>query len=342
LKGKDAMRYLTLICLFAALGTGGCKGICVSTNSKVTTQTAQTGPVMPMAVEYSPTGLKIALIDVDGLLLNMDMLGPYSEGDNPVSIFRERLAAVARDGCVRAVVVRINSPGGGVTASDIMRHDLVAFKARTGLPVIACLMDVGAGGAYYLATAADRIVVHPTTVTGGIGVILNLYNLADAMAQQNIAATPIKSGANIDIGTPITGIDPKKKLLLQNMADEFHARFQNAVVSARALSPEAQRVAFDGRVFTGQQALQLGLVDTVAYLDDAISMAKEAGGAPQAAVVLYHRSSDRAHSLYDITPNVPLQTGLFPISIPGLDRAKLPTFLYLWQPDPTLEKMGGR
>ncbi len=108
-------------------------------------------------------GPAIAVIDVDGILLNMDMTGPASAGENPVSLFRERLDAAAADPCTRAVVVRINSPGGGVTASDIMRHDLEQFKNNTRFPVVACLMDIGAGGGYYVATAADQIVAHPTT-----------------------------------------------------------------------------------------------------------------------------------------------------------------------------------
>jgi protease IV len=338
---RTALLYVGIMLLTVV----GCKGgIRVNASARVTPQTPPVGPVQPMAVERinSETGLKIALVDVDGLLLNMDMSGPYSQGDNPVALFRERLMAVGRDPCVRAVVVRINSPGGGVTASDIMRHDLTEFRSRTGLPIVACLMDVGAGGAYYLATAADQIHAHPTTITGGIGVILNIYNLSDALAQQNIIATPVKSGDNIDLGSPIRGLDESKRKLLQTMANEFHERFRETVATTRKLSPETQTAAFDGRVFTGRQALDLGLVDSLGYLDDAISVARTLGGAPQASVVIYHRATDQAHSVYAITPDVPLQTGLFPLSIPGLDRAKLPTFLYLWQPEPTLEKQGGR
>lgn len=334
-----------LCCCAIALAALGCRGgICISTNSKVTAQTPPVGPVVSMAVERvdSATALKVAVIDVDGVLLNMDMSGPYSQGENPVAMFRERLAAAGRDPCVRAVVVRINSPGGGVTASDIMWHDLRDFRSRTNRPVIACLMDVGAGGAYYLATAADQIVAHPTTITGGVGVVLNIYNLADAMAQQNIVATPVKSGDNIDLGSPIKGLDAPKRLLLQTMADEFHARFRDAVIVARQLPTPIDQNMFDGRVFTARQALDLRLIDSIGYLDDAIAMARQAGGAPQASVVLYHRTTDRAYTPYAITPNSPLQTGLFPFSIPGLERARLPTFLYLWQPEPTLERAGGR
>jgi len=331
--------------LLVSVALLGCRGgLTVNTNSKVTPVMPPAGPVAPMVVDRvdHQATTKVAIIDVDGMLLNMEMPGPYSQGENPVALFRERLAAVERDPCVRALVLRINSPGGGVTACDIMRHDLVAFRERRPIPVMACLLDVGTGGAYYLATAADAIIAHPTSVVGGVGVILNLYNLNDAMAQFNVFAAPIKSGENIDIGSPITALGDERRRLLQAMADEFHARFRDTVISTRGLQAEAQTEIFDGRVMTGRQAQYLGLVDAVGYLDDALAGARQAGGAANATAVLYHRSGDPAYSRYDITPNVPMQTGLFPYSVPGLDRARLPTFLYLWQPEPTLEKQGGR
>src|SRR5262249_47298482 len=117
-------------------------------------------------------GPKVALIDVDGLLLNQNLTGPYSTGENPVDLFREKLDRAAADPCVCALVVRINSPGGAVTAADVMWRDLRQFHLKTRRPVVACLMDLGCGGAYYLATAADVIVAHPTTITGGIGVLI--------------------------------------------------------------------------------------------------------------------------------------------------------------------------
>jgi len=149
---------------------------------------------MAMQVDGEPCGAKIALVDVDGLLVNNNLVGPGSLGDNPVAAFREKLQAIAADREVAAVVVRINSPGGGVTATDLMWQELQAFRRRTGLPVVACLLDLGTGGAYYLATAADAIFAHPTTVTGGIGVIINIYNLQQTMAWVNAFNQSIKSG----------------------------------------------------------------------------------------------------------------------------------------------------
>jgi protease-4 len=223
-----------------------------------------------------------------------------------------------------------------------MWHDLRSFKARTKKPVVACLMDVGAGGAYYLATGADYIVAQPTTISGGIGVILNLYNLEDAMAQFNIVGVPIKSGEHIDLGTPIAAQSDAARDILQRIAEEFHARFREVVIMGRPQLAAAPPEVFDGRVFTSQQAVEMQLVDSVAYLDEAGQIAGQMAGAPNAPLVMLHRRHDTARSPYNITPNVPLQTTLLPISMPGFERARLPAFLYLWQPDPTLERTGGR
>ncbi len=345
------MKPITSWTLFALLllATAGCNGkpIQVQAGGRITADMPPThiyGPVAPMVVDGSreADGPRVAVIDVDGVLLNMDMTGFYSMGENPVGLFRERLDAAAADCRVRAVVVRINSPGGGVTACDIMWRDLNEFKARTGLPVVACLMDVGAGGAYYLATAADQVLAHPTSVTGGIGVILNLYNLQDAMAQFNVLGLPVKSGDNIDLGTPIAAQQKESRAILQTMADEFHERFKTLVTNARPGIDATQPGLYDGRVFTANQALERGLIDGIGYVDDAVRLAREMAGTPCAQVVFYHRCNDRARSPYAITPNVPIQTTMLPLSIPGLERSRLPTFLYLWQPDPTLERWGGR
>lgn len=285
---------------------------------------------------------KIAVIDVDGLMMNADMTGLGSQGDNPVSLFRERLDAIKRDSNVRAVVVRINSYGGGVTATDIMWHDLQQFRECTQLPVVACILDVGAGGGYYLATASDHIVAHPTSVTGGIGVILNLYNLSLMMEHYNILTVSVKAGKNTDLGTPLKELSEEQRAILQQMANEYHEHFKQVVLNARPSLDTTMASTFDGRVFTASQALNRRLIDEIGYLDNAVATAKQLAGVCSAKVAMYHRCNDKARTPYAITPNVPLQTSAFPLSVPPLDRTKMPTFLYLWQPEPTMEKLVGR
>lgn len=325
----------------------GCKRpLKVVTDSRVTAYMPNahaSGPVRPMTVAGgNPAQRKIALIDVDGLLVNQVMTGMSSDGENPIAIFREKLDHIANSNCYAAVVIRINSPGGGVTASDVMWHDLRAFKTQKQIPVVACLMDVGAGGAYYVATGADHVVAHPTAVTGGIGVILNMYNLENLMLQFNIVPLPVKAGEHIDLGTPVK--EPTKEGLdiLQQMANEFHERFRKVVLLSRPQLAEGPAEIFDGRVFTAYQALHLKLIDSIGYLDDAVNVAAEMGGVPGAQLVAFHRVHDKAYTPYDVTPNVPLQSTFLPLSVPGFERAKLPTFLYLWQPDPTYERLSGK
>jgi protease-4 len=303
------------------------------------------GPVIAMPLPGScrhSGGARVAVVDVDGLLTNTEPTGPYSLGENPVALFRERLDTVAADPEVCAVVLRINSPGGSVTATDIMWHDLQVFRQRTRLPVVACLLDVAAGGGYYLATASDLIIAHPTTVTGGIGVILNLYNLRDLMAQFNILSQEVKAGQLIDMGTPTRNLSDEARRLLQKMADEYHQRFITLVKGARPRVHADDGTNFDGRVFIAREGLERGLIDGVGYLDDAVSLAAELGHHADASPVLFRRRNDPARSLYGATPNVPLQATVWPIDVPGMDRTRLPAFLYLWQPETALEKTSGR
>ena len=290
----------------------------------------------------SPTcGVRVAIVDVDGLLVDQNLRGYGSLGENPVALFREKLNAIEADPSVQAAVLRIDSPGGGVTACDIMRRDLVAFKARRDIPVVACLMDVATGGAYYLATAADTIIAHPTTITGGVGVILNLYNLEDSLGQFNVVPLPVKSGTKIDIASPIRAMDPEEREMLQRIAREFHERFKQEVNRSRP-HHTATGEDFDGRVFTAGQAREKQLVDGIGYLDDAVAAARQSAVLPEmCGIVMYRRCNDRAMTAYDVTPNVPLQNSLLPLNIPGLDRSSLPRFLYLWQPDPSLTTANG-
>lgn len=359
--GTSAGRRLRAAYLLSAVGllvlAGGClhpAKVCtdsrisltgpVTANVSADLRPNDAGPVRPMIVQQGAgcSRSRVALVDVDGLLVNANLTGPYSASENPVALLCERLDAVAADPSVCAVVVRINTPGGGVAASDLMRQQLLAFRGRTGLPVVACLMDLATGGGYYLATAADLIYAQPTTITGGIGVIFNLYNLQDAMAQVNVAAQPIKSGQYIDMGTSLHLMTPEAQDWLQAMADEFHLRFRQAVLDRRPAVRGDDPTNFDGRVFTAGQALSRGLVDQVGYLDDAIRAAAAQAGRDRIEVVMFHRHNDPARSPFAITANTPGMTGVIPLSIPGMERSKLPTFLYLWQVDPTLERRSGQ
>jgi protease IV len=298
-----------------------------------------TGPLVAMPVE-SGDAAAIAVVDVDGLLVNQNITGPYASGENPVDLFRERLDAVAANNRVCAVVLRINSPGGSVTATDIMWRELLNFKAKTNKKVVVCLMDYGCSGGYYLATAGDFIVAHPTTLTGGIGVVFNSYNTRDSMGLVGMIPQIIKSGENIDMGAVTDSLPKEVRKMLQSVGDDLHRRFRKIVVDYRP-GVVQDETTFDGRIFTSQQALERKLIDHIGYLPEAIATAKQLARQPAAQVIFYHRENDPARTPYATSPNQPLQHSLLPLNLPGLDRSRLPAFLYLWQPDPTLIRLGG-
>lgn len=307
-------------------------------NTSMTMKTDNTASTLrPVIVSGKPNrSQKVAVIDVDGLLIDKNLSGIGSMGENPVALFREKLRAAEKDPDVRAIVLRINTPGGGVTASDIMCNDLKRLKSKREIPVIACLMVTGAGGGYYLASHCDSIIAHPTSVVGGIGVILNAYNLEDTMGQFNVLADHVKSGDKIDAGTPERPMESDETEMLQSMADQFHKRFITHIELARPDATDEKQWS-DGSVFSGERAAELGLVDSVGYLNDAIDLARrQAGLDEESPVVLFRRDNDRAYTELDVTPNTPTMSSLLPIHLPGLDRSSMPTFLYLWQADPSL------
>jgi protease IV len=352
-----AMKKLWLACVLAMLLAGCRHPFSVRTDSFVHVPDGVNGKVQmefPGQIDAGPmlevampspncadAAAKIAVIDVDGILCNLDYVGPYSQGDNPLTAFKEKLAHAACDPAVRAVVLRINSPGGGVAASDLMLHEVQDFKKQTGKPVVACLLDVGAGGAYYLACGTDGIVASPTSVVGGIGVVLNLYYATVAMELQNIFDVSIRAGTSIDMGSPTRKLTPEERTLFDAMAKEYHARFKNVVVAGRNNVP-ADAAFFDGRVMSAAQAQQAGLIDGIGYLEDALAMARHLSDNSQARPVMYRRKGDPAYSLYATSANRPIHATFMPYSVPGLDRSRLPLFLYMWQADPTMLKMTGQ
>ncbi|TWT84020.1 putative signal peptide peptidase SppA [Planctomycetes bacterium CA13] len=285
---------------------------------------------------------RVAVVDVDGLLINQNSGGLGSMGENPVALFQEKLRALESDPSIASIVLRIDSPGGGVTATDIMCQELRRFKTSRNIPIVACIMSTGTGGAYQLAIQADHVIAHPTSIVGGIGVILNLYSMEDTLGQYNIAAIPVKSGDKIDGGSPVRTMEQDERDLLQNIADEFHQRFVNEVKSRRfeLTGPdEAGKLDdwFDGRVVTGRAATEASMVDQTGYLDDAIASAKHLAALDaNAAVVMLRRDNDRAFTTMDVTPNTSQIGSLIPLNIPGFDRSKLPTFMYLWQLEPSM------
>ena len=280
--------------------------------------------------EGVPTRDKVLLLEIEGTLLTEKESGLLSEGRSVVSDLREKLQMASKDPSIKAVLLRVNSPGGTVSASDMLYEELRRFKEEQGLPVVACFLDVAASGGYYASMAADYLVALPTSVTGSIGVIMQLFGVQDLMGKVGVESRTLTSGPMKDAGSPFRKLTDGERALMQSVVDEFYQRFVSVVDDGRSnLSREQVLKLADGRIYTGAQALEAGLVDQVGYLPDAIDKAKKLAGIQGCRVVSYRRGGEYTGSMYApeaLTEEIPallkeLKAGLM-----------TPQFLYMWCP----------
>jgi protease-4 len=323
------MRLLTLILAAAALLVGGAG---CGTPSFLITPVQNTQKLREMEVGPGKGSDKIALIEIEGMLINARTGGFLQPTENKVSLFKEQLDRAASDDHVKAVVLRVNSPGGTVTASDTMYQLLMRFKERTKTPVIASLQEVCASGGYYVSCASDTIVANPTTVVGSIGVIFNTFDASRGMDKLGIRAEAIKSGPLKDMGSPFKPITTEERAVMQGMVDEYYARFKSVVAQHRTVPQAEAAHATDGRVFSGEQAMKIGLVDQMGLLEDAIATARKLGKAPTARPVMYRRPYGYSGSIYaNAQVNQP-RANVTHLQIPGADSILPAGFYYLWRP----------
>jgi protease-4 len=279
------------------------------------------------------SGPKILLLDVSGVLAEeapeRGILGPAE--DNPISRVREQLDRARRDREVRALLLRINSPGGTATASDLIHGEIMRFKQERKLPVIAQLMGVAASGGYYIAMAADEVVALPTTVTGSIGVRFVSVSLAGLLEKLGVEDQTLVAGRHKDAGSPLRRMTSEERAHLQRVIDDLHARFEGVVAAGRPkLTREAVAKLADGSIYSAPQALALGLVDAIGGFDDSVARARNAAGLTQARVVRYHRPREYANNLY--TRGAPAAPTLR-LELPGgLGDALEAGFYFLWAP----------
>ena len=278
---------------------------------------------------------KILLMDVSGML--SDETGGLVLGSPPprvpiVARVREELQKAEEDDAVKALIVRINSPGGTITASDLIYREIDTFKTRRKIPVVAVMMDVAASGGYYAALAADTIVALPTTVTGSIGVIMLTVNAQGLMEKIGVAPLAIKSGEMKDAGSPFRPLTAQERAVFQSVIDQMYGRFVTLIARSRKIPEDRVRTFADGRIYTAEQAKALGLVDEIGYMDDVVAAARKAAGIEEARVIMYQRPKDFRANFYSAAPApVPgLETSLQQLT--ALVSGSGPRFLYLWWP----------
>ena len=276
---------------------------------------------------------KIAVIPIEGLIVNARTGGGVLGGaENDVSLLAEQLAKAADDRRVRAVVLRINSPGGAVAASDTMFGLVRDFRESTGKPVVASVQEVGASGGYYVALAADEIYAQPTSVVGSVGVLIQTFDASGTLDLLGLRARTLTSGPLKDLASPLDPLDEGEIEILQGLVDDFYARFLGRLDERQPLSPDVRPMATDGRVFSGARAAEIGLVDATGVLSDALGRAAELAEIDGPRAVIYTRPYGYTGSIYAAADVPPAQGRLPGIALPAELRPLPAGFYYLWRP----------
>lgn len=234
---------------------------------------------------------KILLIPVQGLISDNPQKSFVRSLPSMVQQVVSQLRKAENDKHIKALLIKINSPGGSVTASDILYHEIQSYKETTGAKIVISMMDIATSGAYYLSLPADRIMAHPTTVTGSVGVIFLHPKLRGLMDKIGVAVDVIKSGKNKDMESPFRDSSQEEEIIMQTAVNDFGERFMQLVQKHRKLQGQAAANVATARVFTADEALKWGLVDKIGYVSDAVKEAKTlAGLAEDARVVVYRRA----------------------------------------------------
>ena len=255
-------------------------------------------------------GPRVAIVELEGIITDVDdvVRDLKSHRENPA---------------VRAVVMRINSPGGVVGPTQEL-HDAILRVRQAGKPVVASLGAVAASGGYYAAVACDQIYANPGTLTGSIGVIMQLANVEQLMKKVGVDYVVVKAGAYKDIGNMGRPMTPEERRVLQALLDDIHAQFIGAVAAGRKLEREDVARFADGRVFSGTQAKALKMVDALGGLEDAVAAAAKLAGIPSPPSVIQPK---RHFSIFDLLRNQFGGSAASALLRPGLPAFKTPLYL---------------
>jgi protease-4 len=286
------------------------------------------GGIEPLeeSVLLGEAGPKLVMLELEGTLVEGSRSTPLGTRiPGIVAEVREALDLAAEDDEVRGLLLRINSPGGTVSASETLHHEILRWQEETGHPVVAYFQGLATSGGYYVAMSAEEVISHPTTVTGSIGVIMLNLNLSGLMEKLGVSDQTFTGGERKDAGSPFREMLPEERAQLQSVVDDLHARFKDVVAQGRpALGREAVERLADGRIFSAAQALDAGLVDAVGYLEDAVESLESRLEIEESRVVTYHRPAEYRNNVY----GMPLiDVDLFPLA--GLSA---PGFYYIWPP----------
>ena len=286
-------------------------------------------PIQEQVLDKGKSEDKVLILSIDGTLSDSPKRGLLSQAPSLLDSVMMQLKKAEEDKYIKAVVLKINSPGGGVTVSDILYHELLSFKQRTHKKLYVQMMNVAASGGLYIAMAADHIQAHASTITGSIGVISINADLSGTMNKIGALVNVYKTGRNKDMGSPFRPATKSDQTVFQSMVDGMAKNFYNVVQTQRKLTAKQMAELKTARVFTGKDAISAGLVDSLGYLSDATEQACKLAKAKGCQVVSYRFKTNPNATSY--SPSMSLKEGLQPVQlldIPLLEHAKLKAGIY--------------
>lgn len=269
---------------------------------------------------------RVAMIVVRGLITDTPTTGLLGSSSAPIDDMVAEFKMAADDPNVRAVILRIDSPGGTVAGSETAYNEVRAFAEHSGKPVIVSLGEVATSGGYYLALAGDHIIAEPSTLTGSIGVLIPSFNASEGLDKLGIRTMFVTSGPNKDLANPLAPVQEGHYDILRGIVGEYYASFLSIVLRRRpGLLPDEVASATDGRVMTGDTAAAIGLVDSLGGVREAMDKAMEMTELERAVLIRYGRRGNAPRTAY-ATSEVP--TSLMAdnsVSLLRVDGGALPT-----------------
>jgi protease IV len=323
---KIFLTAIGILLFLTGIALSGCGGIHVNLLPD------RTKPLKEQVLEGSGAG-KVLVIPVYGTISDAPRKGLLSKEPSLVEEVIAQLRLAEKDPEVKAVIVKVSSPGGGATASDFIYQELLAFKEKTKAKVFVMMMSLAASGGYYISLPADMIWANATTVTGSVGVIFLRPDLTGLMEKVGLGVEVNKSGRNKDMGAPWRAATAEEKEIFKGLSDKMGARFLSLVAKHRNLNAEQLAEVGSARVFLAEEALALKLIDRIGYLSEALVEAKkQAGLAENARVIAYRRAPSPNENIYSLSGEGEGKTALIDTPFSELAAALQPGFYYLWAP----------
>ncbi len=287
--------------------------------------------------EYTLQGkekAKVLVISIRGIISDAPQRQFVSTRPSMVQEIVSQLRKAEDDPEVKAVLLKIDSPGGSVIASDLIYNEIMAFKQRKKVKIVAAMMGVAASGGYYIALPADFILAHPTTVTGSVGVLFLNPNVTGLMEKIGVDVNVSKTGKNKDMGSPFRQATEEEQKILQDITEQLGQRFLDRIAENRKLEPNKLKEISSARIYLADDALKLGMIDRIGYLDEAVGEARKLASLPEnAKIVVYRRTEYADDNLYNTSTSRYEGRGpsLISLELPGSLTSLQTGFYYLWQ-----------